>query len=61
MPQCPVCDATVDLATGLAVPFCCDRCRQIDLGRWLGESYSVPTVAKDDDEGGEGAPVDTET
>jgi len=24
------------------MPFCSDRCRQIDLGRWLREKYSVP-------------------
>jgi endogenous inhibitor of DNA gyrase (YacG/DUF329 family) len=23
-------------------PFCSARCRKIDLGRWLGESYRVP-------------------
>lgn len=27
-------------------PFCSPRCRTIDLGRWLGESYRVP--AEDD-------------
>ncbi|MDD5586539.1 MAG: DNA gyrase inhibitor YacG [Alphaproteobacteria bacterium] len=24
-------------------PFCSARCAQIDLGRWLGEKYAVPT------------------
>lgn len=24
------------------MPFCSERCRQIDLGSWLGESYSMP-------------------
>ncbi|MFM7207266.1 MAG: DNA gyrase inhibitor YacG [Planctomycetaceae bacterium] len=42
MPQCPVCDAKVDLATTPTVPFCCERCRLIDLGRWLDEAYAVP-------------------
>jgi endogenous inhibitor of DNA gyrase (YacG/DUF329 family) len=23
-------------------PFCSARCRQIDLGRWLGEQYGIP-------------------
>lgn len=23
-------------------PFCSARCRQIDLGRWLGEVYRIP-------------------
>jgi len=49
MPRCPVCDVTVDLAATPTVPFCSDRCRLIDLGRWLDESYSVPATKKDDD------------
>lgn len=24
------------------MPFCSERCRQIDLGRWLGEEYGLP-------------------
>ena len=50
MPRCPVCDATVDLVATPTVPFCSDRCRLIDLGRWLDESYSVPTSRKDDED-----------
>jgi hypothetical protein len=23
-------------------PFCSQRCARIDLGRWLGEAYSIP-------------------
>ena len=23
-------------------PFCCERCKMADLGRWLGEDYRVP-------------------
>ncbi|MEK6663830.1 MAG: DNA gyrase inhibitor YacG [Pseudomonadota bacterium] len=23
-------------------PFCCERCRLIDLGQWASESYRVP-------------------
>lgn len=50
MPRCPVCDATVDLAATPTVPFCSDRCRLIDLGRWLDESYTVPVTRRDDDD-----------
>lgn len=53
MPRCPVCDDAVDLAKGNAVPFCSERCRLVDLGRWLGESYGVPLPRRPDgDEGG---------
>ena len=37
------------------MPFCSDRCKQIDLGRWLREVYSVP-VERDPDEQPEGDP-----
>jgi endogenous inhibitor of DNA gyrase (YacG/DUF329 family) len=50
MPQCPVCDAPVDLVKTPTVPFCSERCRLVDLGRWLDESYSVPAPAPDPDE-----------
>jgi endogenous inhibitor of DNA gyrase (YacG/DUF329 family) len=39
-----------DPATSQAMPFCSDRCRQIDLGRWLRESYSVPVERTDEDD-----------
>ncbi|VAV86561.1 hypothetical protein MNBD_ALPHA06-317 [hydrothermal vent metagenome] len=29
-------------------PFCSDRCKQVDLGRWLKGVYAIP-VADDDD------------
>lgn len=29
-------------------PFCSKRCAQLDLGRWLNESYRVPVVEYDD-------------
>jgi endogenous inhibitor of DNA gyrase (YacG/DUF329 family) len=40
--RCPVCDQPVDPKTAPAMPFCSLRCKQIDLGRWLGERYSMP-------------------
>ena len=55
MPQCPVCDAAVDLEKTPTVPFCSERCRLIDLGRWLDEGYAVPAPPRtdDDEEAGE--------
>ena len=39
-PACPICrkPAAPDHA-----PFCSERCRQIDLNRWLSEAYRVET------------------
>ena len=58
MPRCPVCDADVDLQRTPTVPFCSERCRLIDLGRWLDESYALPEQKRPgDDEDGEAADV----
>lgn len=43
--RCPVCDrpmAGAGTAEWPEFPFCSDRCRLIDLGRWLDGSYRVP-------------------
>jgi endogenous inhibitor of DNA gyrase (YacG/DUF329 family) len=42
--RCPVCEKEFDPSTSKALPFCSERCRTIDLGRWLGETYSLPVV-----------------
>ena len=38
--KCPVCGKLADTKYR---PFCAKRCADIDLGRWLKESYRVPT------------------
>jgi len=48
--RCPICEKQFDPAQSPAMPFCSERCRQIDLGRWLRESYSVP-VERNPEEG----------
>ncbi|MFM7292298.1 MAG: DNA gyrase inhibitor YacG [Planctomycetia bacterium] len=52
MPLCPVCDAAVRLEAAPSAPFCSERCRLIDLGRWLDEAYAVPEKKRpaDDEE-----------
>ncbi|MCX7404327.1 MAG: DNA gyrase inhibitor YacG [Planctomycetaceae bacterium] len=50
MPYCPVCSGSVDLLATRTLPFCCERCRLIDLGRWLDEAYSVPEIKRSADE-----------
>ena len=48
--NCPQCGAPVvwDPANPYR-PFCCERCKMIDLGAWATESYRVP-VEEDNDE-----------
>jgi len=54
MPRCPVCDADVKLDATPTVPFCSERCRLIDLGRWLDEAYSLPEQKQSEDDEDEG-------
>jgi endogenous inhibitor of DNA gyrase (YacG/DUF329 family) len=40
--RCPICEREFERGDSAAVPFCSERCRLIDLGRWLGEGYAMP-------------------
>ena len=46
---CPICGKPASEASR---PFCSERCRDVDLNRWLSNSYTIP-AAKDDDEDAE--------
>lgn len=48
--RCPVCEQRFDSGGSVSLPFCSERCRLIDLKRWLGEEYSVPHVRNPDEE-----------
>jgi endogenous inhibitor of DNA gyrase (YacG/DUF329 family) len=42
---CPICGRWMEgrsLAEWPYFPFCSARCKTIDLGRWLGETYRLP-------------------
>ena len=56
--RCPICKTPVeeptarkDPAAKSTFPFCSERCKLIDLGRWLDGKYQVPVVKEDGDEG----------
>ena len=40
--RCPICKKRFDPAASSTMPFCSERCQQIDLGRWIDERYSLP-------------------
>ena len=40
--SCPTCNKPFDSQASSAMPFCSDRCRRIDLNRWLKEDISLP-------------------
>ncbi|MEN6405973.1 MAG: DNA gyrase inhibitor YacG [Thermoguttaceae bacterium] len=48
--HCPVCRREFEPTDSPTMPFCSERCRLIDLGRWLSEDYGMP-VEPEDSEG----------
>jgi len=54
--DCPTCGKKVEWTEASKYrPFCCERCRQIDLGAWAEEKYVIPgamPVGDEDETGG---------
>jgi uncharacterized protein len=51
---CPTCQVVVEPPPqNTTFPFCSERCRSIDLGRWLGEEFRLHSQNSDDDEDGD--------
>jgi uncharacterized protein len=51
MLECPVCRRQISYTATQEVPFrpfCSQRCKLIDLGRWLNEEYRVSEEASPD-------------
>jgi uncharacterized protein len=58
--KCPICKKPVK-GTDVDFPFCSERCRTIDLGKWASGGYVVSSPVKDADEGiQESTPEDRE-
>ena len=47
--RCPICRKEVQPDAPF-VPFCSDRCRIIDLGKWSSGSYVISSPVKDTEE-----------
>ena len=43
--SCPICDKETDPKYR---PFCSKRCADVDLGKWLTDSYRVPAESPED-------------
>jgi endogenous inhibitor of DNA gyrase (YacG/DUF329 family) len=48
--QCPLCKKSFEPHQSTALPFCSERCRSIDLNRWLVEGYSLPDIPDPEDD-----------
>ena len=46
--NCPHCQQPTAWAGNPDRPFCSERCRLIDLGAWIEESYRLPANATED-------------
>ncbi len=46
--RCPTCRVVVALGSE-DVPFCSDRCRRIDLGKWASDAYKISSPILDPD------------
>jgi endogenous inhibitor of DNA gyrase (YacG/DUF329 family) len=40
--KCPHCKKEFEYYSSDFRPFCTERCKMVDLGHWLEESYTVP-------------------
>ncbi len=47
--RCPICKKVVK-SSDADFPFCSDRCRTVDLGKWASGAYVIPTTDVDGEE-----------
>lgn len=46
--RCPICGATADFFADPIGPFCSQRCKLVDLGKWLKEDYRISEPLRPD-------------
>ncbi len=44
---CPICKTVTTWHENPWRPFCSERCKLIDLGKWASEEYRIPVVEQD--------------
>ncbi|HSB34319.1 MAG TPA: DNA gyrase inhibitor YacG [Nitrospirota bacterium] len=49
--RCPICKKGAAWRDNPFRPFCSERCRLIDLGKWASENYRIPGEKKEVPEG----------
>ncbi len=55
--RCPICKKAVK-STDADFPFCSDRCRIIDLGKWASGAYVIASPVTDADEEVQDRPIE---
>lgn len=62
--RCPICGRSFEAASLDALPtfpFCSERCRLVDLGRWIDGSYAIPGPEAPGPPTGDAPPSEEET
>jgi endogenous inhibitor of DNA gyrase (YacG/DUF329 family) len=49
--RCPICKKPVK-GESADFPFCSERCRLVDLGKWASGAYVIASPVQDTDDGG---------
>jgi len=57
--RCPICKKPVK-SNDAEFPFCSDRCRQIDLGKWASGAYVIASPSDTSDAIEEATPLDSD-
>jgi endogenous inhibitor of DNA gyrase (YacG/DUF329 family) len=48
---CPICKNTTTWEENPWRPFCSERCKLIDLGKWVSDEYKIPIKSEEEIEG----------
>ncbi|MBN2654411.1 MAG: DNA gyrase inhibitor YacG [Nitrospirae bacterium] len=48
--KCPLCSKITTWEENPFKPFCSERCKMIDLGRWAAEDYKIEANMQDEDQ-----------
>lgn len=51
--KCPYCGKEIEDPKQPFRPFCSERCKLIDLGKWISGEYRVPTLQTDNNNDGD--------
>ena len=53
MIKCPRCGTETTFANNSYRPFCSERCKMVDLGKWMSEAYQVPVEGEEGEDASE--------
>ena len=61
--RCPICGKAFEVASiddQPGFPFCSERCKLVDLGRWIDGAYAIPSAPSEPDPDRELEPEEVE-